>query len=203
MKKSLLLLFLVLSVVFTSFSQNFNGGLTFGLVTSQVDGDSWSGYSKTGFLAGGFVSRKLSEKMGAQMELRYITKGALKDDTKKDGLTYYKSKLNYVEIPLLGQYYTGRVIFEAGPAFGVLVNSSEEDLYGEISDQETIAFNQMEISGIGGFSYIVTEKILISFRMQYSMIPIRKNFSDNISTVYYYQKYSFNNLISFSGYYRL
>jgi len=200
-------LLLIISIIFLLIpsvnAQEFNGGITAGLVTSQVDGDSWAGYTKTGFTVGAFVSRKLSDKVGAGMEIRYIRKGALKDDTAKDGFTYYRSQLNYVEIPIYGRYYAGRFIFEGGPAVGVLVNSSEDDLYGEISSLETIGFNQMEISALGGFSYIVTENILISFRMQYSILPIRTNFSDNIQTQFYHQKYSFNNLMSFSMYYQL
>ena len=186
-----------------SFSQEFDGGITAGLVTSQVDGDSWAGYNKSGFTFGAFVSRKLSEKIGAGMEIRYIRKGALKDDTGEDGFTYYRSRLNYIEIPLYLRYYSGRFLFEAGPSIGVLVNSSEDDLYGEIPIADTKEFNQMEISGLAGFSYVVTDNILISFRMQYSLLPIRTNLSDNIQVQFYHQKYSFNNLMSFSMYYKL
>ncbi len=182
-------------------AQDFKGGIMVGLVSSQVDGDSWAGYNKSSFTLGAFVNRKLNSDFGMQMEFRYVRKGALHDDTKKGGLSYYKSKLNYVEIPLKGRYYVNRFIFEGGAAIGVLINSSEEDLYGDISGLETTAFNRMEISGILGFSYTVTEDIFINFHLQYSLLPIRTNFSDNIQPLYYYQKYSFNNLIGFSLYY--
>ena len=184
-------------------AQNFRGGLMGGLVSSQVDGDSWAGYNKSSFTLGAFVNRKLNSDFGVQMEMRYVRKGALHDDTKKGGFSYYKSKLNYVEIPFTGRYYINRFIFEGGAAMGVLINSSEEDLYGEISSLESTPFNRMEISGIIGFSYTVTDDIFINFHLQYSMLPIRTNFSNNIQPLYYYQKYSFNNLIGFSVYYYL
>ncbi len=202
-KKFLISVIFILFVLSGIHAQDFKGGIMGGLVSSQVDGDSWAGYNKSSFTLGAFVNRKLNNDFGAQMEIRYVRKGALQDDTKKGGLTYYKSKLNYVEIPLKGRYYVNRFIFEGGAALGVLINSSEEDLYGEISGLEGTPFNRMEISGIIGFSYTVSENIFINFHLQYSMLPIRTNFSNNIQPLYYYQKYSFNNLIGFSLYYYL
>ncbi len=196
------ILFLILLISTTSYSQEFKGGILAGFITSQVDGDSWSGYNKSSFSAGVFVNRQLSEKMAGQIEFRYIRKGAIHDDTKDGGTNYYRSRLNYIEVPILAQYTKGNFIFEAGPALGVLINSSEEDLYGEISTLNGFSeFNRIEISAVGGFAYQVIENVRINFRFEYSMLPIRKNFSDNIVTEFYNQQYSFNNSLSFSVYY--
>lgn len=201
MKKLILLFSLIVSI--TAYSQEFEGGVLAGLVTSQVDGDSWAGYNKSSFSAGVFVNRQLSEKMAAQMEFRYIRKGAIHDDTKAGGANYYRSRLNYIEVPFLGQYTKGNFIFEGGAAFGILINSSEEDLYGVVPANATIEFNRIELSALGGFSYQVLENMRINFRLEYSMLPIRNNFSDDIETVYYHQQYSFNNVLGFSVYYFL
>jgi len=184
-----------------SFSQEFDGGLFAGLVSSQVDGDNWSGYHKTGFSAGAFVSRKISEDLGAQIELKYIRKGSFQDD-KKTGANYYKSKLNYIEMPFLLNYAVNKFTFEGGMAGAVLINSKEEDLYGELPIDQVIDFNKIEISGVAGFNYHAWENIFINFRFSYSLLPIRQNFSDEVVTTYYHQKYSFNNLMSFSVYYQ-
>jgi len=180
-------------------AQDFNGGFMAGFVSSQVDGDQYSGYNKSSISLGAFVNRRLDQDIGLQMEIRYTRKGALHDDTKKGGYSYYKSKLNYIEIPVFGRYHMNKFIFEGGFAMGVLVNSSEEDLYGTINSVGGTNFNTMEFSGLAGFSYTVTDNIFINFRMQYSILPIRTN--NNAVTLYYYQKYSFNNLIGFSVYY--
>lgn len=200
MKKGILILGLLLSSVF-AFGQNFHGGFYGGLLSSQVDGDSHSGYKKASIHLGAFVKRQIDKKWGTQMELRYIRKGAL-ENRAKDGF-YYRSRLNYVEIPLLALYKSGKFTFEAGPAFGVLISSSEEDLNGFLPEENTKAFNPYELSFIAGFSYTVNEKISLNFRGQYSILPVRENFSDNIYALYYFQKYSFNNLMSFAIYYHL
>ena len=201
MKKLILIISLFVSI--SGFAQEFKGGLMAGFVTSQVDGDTWSGYNKSSFSAGAFVNRQISEKAAGQIEFRYIRKGALEDDTKDGGGTYYKSKLNYIQVPVIGQYFRGNFIFEGGPAFNVLINSAEEDLNGEIPENQTTDFNRIELSVLGGFAYQVTEKIRINFRFEYSMLPIRDNFGDDIETVFYAQQYSFNNVLSFSMYYFL
>ncbi len=201
MKNYILILFLFASIVGSS--QEFNGGIIAGLITSQVDGDSWSGYNKSSFSAGVFVNREITDRSAAQMELRYIRKGAIQDDTKTGGLSYYRSRLNYIELPFLGQYTKGNFIFEGGIAFGVLINSSEEDLSGIIPDDQTKEFHRIEWSALGGFSYQVLENIRINFRFQYSILPVRDNFSDDIEVVYYHQQYSYNNVLGFSVYYFL
>jgi hypothetical protein len=181
------------------YSQRFRGGMMAGFVTSQVDGDSHAGYNKASFNAGLFVTRPLGEKIEGHIELRYIRKGAL-EDRSKDGF-YYRSKINYVEMPVTGTYKNGRFRFELGGAVGILVNSSEEDYAGELPESAVKKFNRLELSGIGGFYYEVTDHLWINFRGQYSILPIRENISDNIYALYYHQRYSFNNLMSFSVYY--
>ena len=49
MKKTLLLCAILLSLVgFKSFAQSFDGGLTAGVVASQINGDGYSGYHQIG-----------------------------------------------------------------------------------------------------------------------------------------------------------
>ncbi|MBT3207678.1 MAG: PorT family protein [Bacteroidetes bacterium] len=199
-KAKTILIILFLSS-FLSIAQEFDGGVFAGLVSSQVDGDQYGGYNKAGFQVGAFVNRKLTEKWGAQLELKYIGKGSRESD-KKTGIIYYRSKLNYVEMPLLMNYSVDKFTFEGGIAGGVLINSGEEDESGELSIEYTKEFNKIEISGVAGFNYHPWDKIYLNFRFSYSLLPIRQNLSDNIPTIYYHQKYSFNNLMSFAIYYQ-
>ena len=200
--KKLIIGLFILAPFFT-LAQNFEGGVLAGFVTSQVDGDTWSGYNKSSFSAGVFVNRQFTEKSAAQLEFRYIRKGALEDDTKDGGGTYYKSKLNYIQVPLLYQHFKGNFIFEGGVAFGVLINSVEEDLSGDIPESLTKEFNRTELSALGGIGYQIFDDLRLDFRFEYSMLPVRENFGDNIQTEFYHQQYSFNNVLSFSLYYFL
>ena len=71
MIKNQLFLLLLFSVFASGIveAQVFTGGLSAGLVGSQVAGDNFSGYNKAGIFAGGFVALSVSEKSSLQMEL--------------------------------------------------------------------------------------------------------------------------------------
>lgn len=107
-------------------SQQFTGGLTAGLVGSQVAGDNFSGYKKGGIFAGGFVALNLSDKSSLQMELTYFQKGSRENPNEENGYSSYLLRINYVEMPLLYQYKTGKFIIEGGPSVGVSTNSYEK-----------------------------------------------------------------------------
>lgn len=189
-------------LVFSSVdAQRFKGGVSGGLVGSQVDGDMSAGYNKAGLHLGTFVRYKLYDNLALQTEMRFIMKGAL-ESRPQDGY-YYRSSLNYVEMPFTAMLQKGKFHFEAGPALGVLLSSKEEDESGELNLGVYPPFNKIEISAIGGFYYDVSDRFVINFRAQYSLTPIRVRLSENVSVIYRYQKYSFNNLFSFGMYYFL
>src|ERR1051325_2591243 len=90
-----------------AFTQQFKVGLATGIVTSQVDGDTHAGYSKLGFYAGGFVTKKFSQtsNWSASFEINYIQKGSRKvPHPDKGDYSIYKLNLNYAEVPLLLKY---------------------------------------------------------------------------------------------------
>jgi hypothetical protein len=99
MKWYLIIILFTLSSAF-SFSQSFKGGIMAGLAGSQVDGDTYSGYNRLGFLAGAYVGHDIANKFDWQFELKYIQKGSYKRQNPDAGdLTIYKLRLNYVEVP--------------------------------------------------------------------------------------------------------
>lgn len=202
MKNSIYVLIIALfALVQPVQAQHFEGGILGGLLSSQVDGDMAAGYNKVGIQAGAFIQYKLYDKITLHGEMRFIMKGALENRAKTDGY-YYQSKLNYVEMPFTVLVKKGRFNFEGGVALGVLVSSSEEDAYGELNlGTYYPGFERLEVSAIGGFFYDVSENFKINFRMQYSMTPVRVRITDNVQTLYRYQKYAFNNLLSFGMYY--
>ncbi|MBD2767972.1 PorT family protein [Hymenobacter sp. BT664] len=70
-----------------------------------------------GFHGGLFVNLPISAAFSIQPEVLYSMKGS---QTDKDGDA--KIRLNYIDIPVMLQYNTHRLFFEAGPQLGILTS---------------------------------------------------------------------------------
>jgi hypothetical protein len=174
MKKLLLLLFV--SIPFAGLAQMFNGGVLAGGVVSQVDGDSWEGYHKFGFLAGGYVSLRVSPHSSFQMEMEYIQKGSRKNqDLENNDFNSYLLRLHYLEIPILYQYtFARRLSAEIGPAADILLGSYEEayDANGQ-KGTNLVPLRTFTLSGIIGIAGYITNHLKANFRFNYSLLSIR------------------------------
>lgn len=157
-----------------SFAQNFQGGLAAGLVGSQVAGDTYRGFDKPGVYTGFWVRLALSDRTSLQTELSYFQKGSRHNpDEKHQDMTFYLMRLGYIEMPFLYQVeLKNKMKLEVGPSFSVLLHSYEEIDYQEVSYGK---FSIINPSFMAGISYPVTEKISVHFRMNNSLISIRKN----------------------------
>jgi hypothetical protein len=198
MKKILLLVLIFLPCA--GFTQTFNGGILAGGLVSQVDGDTWVGYHKVGYLAGGFVSLRLSPHSSFQMELEYIQKGARHNpdpDNSSDQL--YLFRLHYIEIPVLYQFsFANRLSFEAGPALDVLLGYYEEQ--DGIADPPTEPVRKETLSGILGASVYITDHLKANLRLNYSLISLR-NSSAPYPASYrkiFFEYGQYNNVLSLS-----
>jgi len=205
--------FFVYYFLFTPvFAQQFKVGFIGGISTSQVDGDTYSGYNKAGFQAGGFVIKNISSnnKWSAAFEITYIQKGSRKiPHPDKGDNTSYLLKLNYAEVPLLVKYsfvipdsageQKIRFSFEGGLAIGSLVYSREYDSFGAVSGGTP--FQKADYSYILGLNYPLSQHFAFDVRTEYSIIPVRKG-----GTSSYYQNWAYkflkpgyyNNLLLFS-----
>ncbi len=194
------------------FSQYFKAGISAGIATSQVDGDTYAGYNKAGLYAGAFVSRKISaaSNWSALFEITYIQKGSRKvPKPDKGDFADYKLKLDYVEVPLLAKYNFSladtsgeeklKFALFGGIAIAALVNSKEWDAFGAVSGGTP--FQKMDFSTVLGINYYLSEHIGFEARTEYSLAPVRKggaspyyiNWSTNIFKPGYY-----NNLLVFA-----
>ncbi len=172
MKLRLLIISVWLLLPAVSFSQKkgFNAGVLAGIVPSQVDGDSYGGYHKVGLQAGLFSEFVFNKQVSLITEIKYINKGA--KQVSKDNTFYYKSSLNYVEVPFALQYYYKKGFsFNAGLAFGYLISYSENFGWGNVVIDPQ--FKKYEFSGFAGIGYKISEKLLIVNRFQYSILPVR------------------------------
>lgn len=194
--KKVIIILIALAPLF-SFSQNFEGGLLGGFSMAQIDGDAFGGYHKPGILIGGFVSLKFTKKIGTQFELKYIQKGSKKGINPKIGdYRYYHARLNYIEVPLLLNYYfKKKITFQGGLASGILMSAKED--FGDSFEEPDPLFNRLDISGVAGINYAITDKLSVSARYNYSIMPIRNHPGDQ---TYFLNRGQFNNVLTGTAY---
>ncbi len=203
MKKFLFGLLLLGLTGFNSYSQRFEGGILAGLNASQVDGDTFSGYHKPGIVAGGYVQTNLSHTLFAGFELKFTQKGSRKNPDPKatDDQSKYIMRLNYAEMPVyLGIRTNDRISILAGLSAGYLIKGTEFDNYGKFVVEDQHPFNEMDIQGMLGFRFQVTDRLCLDLRGAYSLIPIRKQPGD---ALWYWKSNQFSNLLSTTLVYRL
>ena len=177
-----------------SYSQPFGGGLFAGGNFSQIDGDRFSGYNIPGFYGGGFVNLDLNQKTKAQFEISYVRKGA-GNDFDETNSTFYKVKLDYVQIPVLLDYQLyKRFWVHAGLGYGFLFKQTE-DLDGAGDLPPIPRFDNYDFYGLAGFNFRIFDKLFITSRFNYSILPIRSHPGNQ---TYFFNRGQYNNCISFS-----
>lgn len=179
-----------------SSGQTFKSGLIGGIVTSQVGGDSYSGFNKLGLTVGGFVRYGLSEKWSAQFEIAYVQKGSRNDfsiseNDPSQASEFFLMRLNYIEIPLLIKFSHRNFVYEAGLYYGSLVGLYMEyrqdngrvsgpyenlDEFNQqlIDNGETKLVKDYDFGGMVGLAYKITDNILGLLRISTSFIPIKE-----------------------------
>ena len=178
-------------------AQRFNAGLMLGGVTSQVDGDTYDGYHKWGYLGGGYVLLRISPHSSFQMELEYIQKGSKRNDTSVSGGDTYLLRLHYIEIPVLYQYtFKNRFYFEAGPAADISIGSLE--LRNEAVPPETVPLRPVTFTGIFGFGAYLTNHLRINVRSNYSLNSIRSKNNYGGYRRILFETGQYNNVLSLS-----
>lgn len=174
--KKFLYIFILLLVFsgLNTFAQNFHGGVTAGLVASQVAGDTYSGFNKAGVFVGGYVYLDLSERSALQMELTYYQKGSRANPDSTNNFQQYIFRANYIEMPLLYMFKAGKFIVHAGPSLGFLMGYYEEADYQRLDDLE--GYNKPAAVTLQinlGMRYYFTEKFGADFRTNNSLLNIR------------------------------
>jgi hypothetical protein len=201
MKQSLLIVFFFLILASSSIAQKFNGGLLAGFTACQVDGDTYSGYSKAGFAAGAFVNRNINDTWSWQMELKLIQKGSHHvPDSLDPNDPVYRMHLNYAEVPLtLNYHYKKKFIISAGIGMGYLISFKEVKDDFRLYEDAYRYYIDYELSYNFGLSYKLTKKLVFGIGHSYSILPIRKHAS---GSVYKFNRGQYNNLISFTLFYQ-
>ena len=174
-------LFICCFAMMCCYSQNqrFRPVLSLGLVGSQVDGDTYSGYNKSGLMAGLGVNHQLGEKMEFELAITYIQKGARKNSNPAKGdLNYYLFRLHYVEVPLMFKYNYKKIKLEAGLSYAYLFSYSEENA--AVGYYTTNPPLHRDVSYDLGCGYKISDNFLVNLRYSYSMLPIRPYSGQNV-----------------------
>jgi len=162
--------------------QVFYGGFTAGGNFSTVAGDSYGGYKKAGWVAGGTVYVRLFPKLMANIELLYTQKGSRGVVQKT---SYYSGEfferywldLNYVEIPLMFHYnFTPRWHIGIGGAYAQLIKSKEE-IYTDqpvVINPDLTQFNKEDINFVFGGGWQIGKGWFLMGRYQRSVKSIRQ-----------------------------
>lgn len=187
----------------TSVAQQFHGGVMAGLVGSQVAGDNFSGFKKAGIFAGGFVYLDISEKSSIQMELTYFQKGSRENPTEKNGYTSYLLRLNYIEMPILYQFQTGRFKIFGGPSAGFSMGYYEKDTYLNVisDDPGYIKPAKVTLQINVGVRLQIAPKIFVDLRTNNSLINVfSQNQTGDVRRFWSYGRY--NDALALSVFYQ-
>ena len=181
----------------SSYAQSFDGGLLFGGVISQVDGDHYSGYHHLGFTGGAYVALPITENFSLHNELKYSLFGAHSSvDEVEAGQNPYSLNLHYVEMPVMARFNLGKlningrhfylIGLEAGVSFDFMLTNSES------ANSETALYTNrwrfFSMTANAGVHFNLNDRWGIGIRGMYSFLPIRiyvDNLQGNYVTHFY------------------
>ena len=204
---SLLAILVLLFVCSSARSQAFFGGIAFGGVTSQVDGDHNNGFHKVGFTAGAFVGLELTDIIETQFEIKYIQKGSRSD---ADDPYQFLIRLDYVELPLVASANLGFlningnnldwISVEAGASVDVLAYTNQKN---NGANESTNRWKRFCVNGILGLKFnIVDKKFQLGTRVITSInSAYAGNFYDK-GALRFGQWGAFNDVLELVAYYR-
>ena len=158
--------------LFTSvvLAQQVQFGLKAGANLSALKtGDQLSDH-RTGYYAGAFSHLHLNRHFALQPEVMYSSQGAEYSSTSK-------RKLNYINVPVLGQYMFGNGLrLQTGPQVGFLTSAKQESG----SEEATIktSMKSTDFSWSFGAGYLSPVRLGIDVRYNLGLNDISKNNTD-------------------------
>jgi len=165
---------------------NFHAGIRLGFTGSIITGDGFpfQGYNKFGGYAGVFANFPVSKngKWLIQPELNFIMKGCKHvPKTDESGIPvgsfkeHYVLQLMYLQLPVLAKwrFYRGFEL-EFGPAFGVLLQTTDVEKVDRFINVGAPPFARFEFSGIIGLGYLFFNHLGVNIRYESSLLPVRK-----------------------------
>lgn len=161
--------------------RTFYGGLSLGAIFSQLDGDNFAGYHKVGLTGGAIVYAQVAPRIAPSMELLFTQKGAV-SNTEKPGINVrvndYKVNLNYIEVPIMLNYFDKRKShFGAGLSYSQLISSQESarttPALSDTADLDNYPFKKADLNGVVSLNLHLKKGFFLNIRYQYSLMSIR------------------------------
>lgn len=165
---------------------NLTGGLVGGINFSQVDGDGYKGYGKTGLTGGGVLFLPFGEMempitdatIALSMEVLFTQKGARGRGSIPGGVLNQDIKLQYGEVPIQLNLYRGsrKSGFGAGFSIGYLASSEETIDFGSGAiEKNGYPFKKFDLNFVLTGNLHLWNGFFLSPRFQYSLISVRDN----------------------------
>lgn len=184
MKKTFLLLLaaFLIATGLKCHAQSFDGGLTAGVVTSQINGDGYSGFHQLGCTAG-FFGRIPTDGAGSwQVELKYSLFGAHSSvDEVNLGMNPMSIRLHYIELPLMYRYNLNRIningtrlgfiTLELGLSNDFLLRGTQSADFEDGVDNPSWLF--YSITANAGLQFDINERLGINIRSMNNFTPCR------------------------------
>jgi hypothetical protein len=164
-------------------------GLVGGATFTQVDGDGYKGYSKTGITGGGIIYLPFGQvdlpfdaTIALSMEVLFTQKGAKGDGNVPNTNVYnQRTNLQYAEIPFQLNLYRGprKSGFGMGLSIGYLASSEETvENHTGVSLKTSLPFNKFDLNYVLTGNIHLWNGFFLSPRFQYSLLSIRSGSED-------------------------
>ncbi|HXU26687.1 MAG TPA: porin family protein [Bacteroidia bacterium] len=194
--------------------QTFRPVIYASLVASQVDGDTYAGYSKPGFMLGAGINRQLSRIFEAEFGITFIQKGARHnyslDSASRNNPAnpFFLSRLNYLEIPLTLRMNYKKFNAEIGAAAAYLIQNPPNVQTNNPTYTDD-KYRNFDFSYIVGIGYKLRPLLTVNVRFEYSIVTIRSYYTSSVGIYHGQFPYSlfnqglYNNLLQLSLRYRI
>lgn len=163
---SALMLFFFTGVMHAQSAVQFGlkGGVNLATLTNDADLDA---DHRTGFHAGALAHIHLGRSFALQPEVLFSAQGAEYTNNRRD-------KINYVNVPVLGQYMIGNGLrLQTGPQIGFLTNAESENGNTEMDFENSL--KKTDFSWSFGAGYLTRSGLGIDARYNLGLSDISKN----------------------------
>jgi len=144
MKKTLFLLSLSIGSALLANAQTTSFGLKAGASLTNFTGDGVSSSTKNlfGFNGGVFANFAINDAFSIQPEVLYSMKGNKSEGAVSGYATTLKSRLHYIDVPVLARVNAGGLFFELGPQVGFLAVAKQKQ---EVSGGTSAGTSEQDI----------------------------------------------------------
>jgi hypothetical protein len=145
-------------------------GIKAGVNFSALGANGSNSDHRTGLHAGLLAHLHVSPHFAVQPEVMYSSQGA-------EYIDAVKTKLNYVNVPVLAQYMFGSGLrLQTGPQIGFL--TSAESKNGNTETEVNNSFKKTDVSWAFGTSYLTRSNLGIDARYNLGLTDVSNNNSD-------------------------